>query len=198
MKIIMQQTTEEYILLTALQQGDLKAYEILFKRYYPILCAYATRFVELKDAEEIVQDVLLWLWESRQTQTFEVSLSQYLFRMVHHRSINHLIHHESQLRADTLFYENMKDMLQETDPYQLEELQNNIEKAIKALPPTYREAFLMHRFSNKNYKEIAETLQVSPKTIDYRIQQALKLLRATLKEYLPIIEVLSFYNITYI
>ena len=173
------QTTEERFLLSAMQRGDLKAYGVLFRRYYPMLCAYATKFVELKDAEEIVQDVMLWLWENRETQTFETSLSQYLFKTVYHRAINLIVRHQSQLRADTLFYENMQEMLQDTDFYQLEELQKRIREAVDALPPTYREAFVMHRFDNKSYKEIAEILQVSPKTVDYRIQQALKQLRIT-------------------
>lgn len=181
------QTTEERFLLSAMQRGDLKAYGVLFRRYYPMLCAYATKFVELKDAEEIVQDVMLWLWENRKTQTFETSLSQYLFKTVYHRAINQIVRHQSQLRADTLFYENMQEMLQDTDFYQLEELQKRIREAVDALPPTYREAFVMHRFDNKSYKEIAEILQVSQKTVDYRIQQALKQLRITLKDYLPLI-----------
>ena len=52
------QTTDERFLLSAMQHRDLKAYGVLFRRYYPILCTYATRFVELKDVEEIVQDVM--------------------------------------------------------------------------------------------------------------------------------------------
>lgn len=183
------------LLLSAMQHGDLKAYGVLFRRYYPILCAYATKFVELKDAEEIVQDVMLWLWENRETQTFETSLSQYLFKTVYHRAINQIVRHQSQLRADTLFYENMQEMLQDTDFYQLEELQRRIREAVDALPPAYREAFVMHRFDNKSYKEIAEILQVSPKTVDYRIQQALKQLRITLKDYLPLILLLLPRNI---
>lgn len=189
------QTTEERFLLSAMQHGDLKAYGVLFRRYYPILCAYATKFVELKDAEEIVQDVMLWLWENRETQTFETSLSQYLFKTVYHRAINQIVRYQSQLRADTLFYENMQEMLQDTDFYQLEELQRRIREAVDALPPAYREAFVMHRFDNKSYKEIAEILQVSPKTVDYRIQQALKQLRITLKDYLPLILLLLPRNI---
>ena len=189
------QTTDERFLLSAMQHGDLKAYGVLFRRYYPILCAYATRFVELKDVEEIVQDVMLWLWENRETQTFETSLSQYLFKTVYHRAINVIAHHRSQLRADTFFYENMQEMLQETDYYQLEELKRRIKEAVDALPPIYREAFVMHRFKNKSYKEIAEFLQISPKTVDYRIQQALKQLRITLKDYLPLIMLLFPKNI---
>lgn len=181
------QITEDRFLLTAMQHGDLKAYGVLFKRYYPMLCAYATRFVELNDAEEIVQDVMLWLWESREEQTFDTSLSQYLFKAVYHRALNRIARNQSQLRADTLFYENMQEMLQDTDLYQFEELQKRIREAIDALPATYREAFVMHRFEDKSYKEIAEILQVSPKTVDYRIQQALKQLRIALKDYLPLI-----------
>ena len=189
------QTTEERFLLSAMQHGDLKAYGVLFRRYYPMLCAYATKFVELKDAEEIVQDVMLWLWENRKTQTFETSLSQYLFKTVYHRAINLIVRHQSQLRADTLFYENMQEMLQDTDFYQFEELQKKIKEAVDALPPAYREAFVMHRFENKSYKEMAELLQVSPKTVDYRIQQALRQLRITLKDYLPLILLLFPRNI---
>ena len=189
------QTTEERFLLSAMQHGDLKAYGVLFRRYYPMLCAYSTKFVELKDAEEIVQDVMVWLWENRETQTFETSLSQSLFKTVYHRAINLIVRHRSQLRADTLFYENMQEMLQDTDFYQLEELQKRIREAVDALPPAYREAFVMHRFDNKSYKEIAEVLQVSPKTVDYRIQQALKQLRITLKDYLPLILLLLPRNI---
>ena len=160
-----------------------------------MLCAYATKFVELKDAEEIVQDVMLWLGENRETQTFETSISQYLCKAVYHRAINLIVRHQSQLRADTLFYENMQEMLQDTDFYQFEELQKRIKEAVDALPPAYREAFVMHRFDNKSYKEIAEVLQVSPKTVDYRIQQALKQLRITLKDYLPLILLLLPKNI---
>lgn len=186
------QTTEERFLHSAMQNGDLKAYGVLFRRYYPMLCAYATRFVELKDAEEIVQDVMLWLWETRETQNFDTSLSQYLFKTVYHRSINRITHHQSRRRADTLFYENMQEMLQDTDYYQFEELQSKIREAIDALPPAYREAFVMHRFDNKSYKEIAELLHVSPKTVDYRIQQSLKQLRVALKDYLPLMLLLGF------
>ena len=106
-----------------------------------------------------------------------------------------IAHHQSCIKADTFFYENMQEMLQETDFYQLEELKRRIKEVVDALPPIYREAFVMHRFKNKSYKEIAEFLQISPKTVDYRIQQALKQLRITLKDYLPQIMLLFPKNI---
>ena len=179
-------------LLSAVQRGDQKAFDTLFRRYYPILCAYGHRFVELEDAEEIVEDSLLWIWENRETLVIESSLNSYLFKMVYRRALNKLAHIDATQRADTRFYEEMQEMLQDTDYYQIEELAKRIEDAVAALPESYREAFVMHRFRDMSYKEIAETLGVSPKTIDYRIQQALKQLRMDLKDYLPLLLPLLF------
>ena len=179
-------------LLSAVQRGDQKAFDTLFRRYYPMLCAYGHRFVELEDAEEIVEDSLLWIWENRETLVIESSLNSYLFKMVYRRALNKLAHIDATQRADTRFYEEMQEMLQDTDYYQVEELTRRIEGAVAALPESYREAFVMHRFRDMSYKEIAETLGVSPKTIDYRIQQALKQLRTDLKDYLPLLLPLLF------
>lgn len=179
-------------LLSAVQRGDQKAFDTLFRRYYPMLCAYGHRFVELEDAEEIVEDSLLWIWENRETLVIESSLNSYLFKMVYRRALNKLAHIDATQRADTRFYEEMQEMLQDTDYYQIEELTRRIEGAVAALPESYREAFVMHRFRDMSYKEIAETLGVSPKTIDYRIQQALKQLRTDLKDYLPLLLPLLF------
>ena len=179
-------------LLSAVQRGDQKAFDTLFRRYYPMLCAYGHRFVELEDAEEIVEDSLLWIWENRETLVIESSLNSYLFKMVYRRALNKLAHIDATQRADTRFYEEMQEMLQDTDYYQIEELTKRIEDAVAALPESYREAFVMHRFRDMSYKEIAETLGVSPKTIDYRIQQALKQLRTDLKDYLPLLLPLLF------
>ena len=179
-------------LLSAVQRGDQKAFDTLFRRYYPMLCAYGHRFVELEDAEEIVEDSLLWIWENRETLVIESSLNSYLFKMVYRRALNKLAHIDATQRADTRFYEEMQEMLQDTDYYQIEELAKRIEDAVAALPESYREAFVMHRFRDMCYKEIAETLGVSPKTIDYRIQQALKQLRVDLKDYLPLLLPLLF------
>ena len=174
-------------LLSAVQHGDQKAFDTLFRRYYPMLCAYGHRFVELEDAEEIVEDSLLWIWENRENLFIETSLSSYLFKMIYRKALNKLAHIDATQRADTRFYEEMQEMLQDTDLYQVEELTQRIKDAIATLPESYREAFVMHRFRDMSYKEIAEILGVSPKTVDYRIQQALKQLRVDLKDYLPLL-----------
>lgn len=178
---------EDTFLLQHMQQGDKKAFDTLFRKYYPMLCAYAHRFVELEDAEEIVQDTLLWLWENKKTLIIKTSLSAYLFKMIHHRALNRLAQQDAINRANTLFYEKMQEMLQDTDYYQIEELTRRIKDAVNLLPPSYRDAFVMHRFHDMSYKEIAAILNVSTKTVDYRIQQALKQLKIELKDYLPLL-----------
>ena len=174
-------------LLTAMQNGDRSAFDMLFQKYYSVLCAYCYRFVRLEDAEEIIQDVMLWLWENRERPIIEYSLKQYLFKAVYHRCMTRIVQNEVKQRADTAYHERMSAMLQDVDIYQINELSRHIQKAINELPPAYKEAFIMHRFRNLSYKEAAELLNVSPKTVDYRIQQALKILRVKLKDYLPLI-----------
>ena len=109
--------SENDFLLSAVRHGDQKAFDTLFRKYYPMLCAYGHRVVDLEDAEEIVEDSLLWIWENRETLVIESSLSSYLFKMVYRRALNKLAHIDATQRADTRFYEEMQEMLQDTDYY---------------------------------------------------------------------------------
>ena len=69
----------------------------------------------------------------------------------------------------------------------MNELSERLHEAIRQLPDSYREAFLMHRFKDMTYKEIADELGVSVQTVNYRISQALKILCVELKDYLPLL-----------
>lgn len=174
-------------LLDALRGGEQKAFEHLFRRYYPMLCAYAQRFVELEDAEEVVQEIMLQIWENRRELNIQVSVSQYLFKMTYHQALKLIARKEVAARAETCFHSRYQELPEHIDYYQIKELTQRIEEAINELPESYRTAFILHRFKGQSYKEIAERMNVSPKTIDYRIQQALKLLRVRLKDYLPLV-----------
>ena len=115
------------------------------------------------------------------------SLSSYLFAIVHHRALNRINQKEVKSRVENYFCEEMQSLIEDTNFYHIEELTRRIQEAVAALPESYREAFVMHRFKDMTYKEIADLLGVSPKTVDYRIQQALKQLRVDLKDYLPLL-----------
>lgn len=178
---------EDMALLKAFQNGEQKAFDSLFRKYYPMLCAYAHRFVNLEDAEEIVQEIMVWMWENRSNLVVDYSLSQYLFKMTYNRTLNLITRKEVVSRAEQMFYTKYQQMPQDINYYQVTELAKRIQDAVASLPESYRTAFVMHRFKDMSYKDIAEIMNVSPKTVDYRIQQALKLLRGSLKDYLPVI-----------
>ena len=161
---------EDMALLSSLRKGEQQAFDSLFRKYYPMLCAYARRFVELEDAEEIVQEIMLWIWEKHSELIIESSLSQYLFKMTYHRALNLIAKKEIINRAEAVFYTKNQEMPEDVNYYQIKELTKRIEKAIAALPESYQTAFIMHRFKGMSYKDIAVTYNVSPKTIDYRIQ----------------------------
>lgn len=178
---------EDTSLLSAIKYGDEKAFDVLFRKYYSMLCAYGHKFVELEEAEECVQDAFLWLWENREVMVVQSSLSSYLFAIVHHRALNRINQKEVKSRGENYFCEEMQSLIEDPHFYHIEELTRRIQEAVAALPESYREAFVMHRFKDMTYKEIADLLGVSPKTVDYRIQQALKQLRVDLKDYLPLL-----------
>lgn len=183
----MSQSTEDERLFESLQQGNKKAFNTFFLRYYPMLCAYATSFVGVNDAEEIIQDMMVGIWERRKELTIETSLNSYLFRAVKNKCINHLEMNHLHEQVHLLIAGSRRLQFEDPDFYVVEELTQKIEEALKKLPETYREAFVLNRIEGKTYNEIATTVGVSSKTIDYRIQQALKNLRMELKDFLPLL-----------
>lgn len=179
---------EDGELVRRLKDGNHKAFETLFIRYYAQVCAYAARFVSIEDAEDIADDVMEWLWVKREVLDIQTSFRQYIYSMIYHRTCK--VAKRNRLAKSTADYMEeyrRRHELDESDFVDAEELKERIKKAIDALPETYRTAFLLHRFDGKTYKEIAEIFSLSPKTIDYRIQQALKQLRKELGDYLPAI-----------
>lgn len=176
------------MLLDRLRSGDTRAFDALFRRYYPLLCAYGNRFVSLESAEEIAQDVMLWLWEHHEDEVVRFSLVKYMLKAVYQRALNRIEQEQVKLHADTRFYQDLvEDTLEEADLCAVNELSERLHEAIRQLPDSYREAFLMHRFKDMTYKEIADELGVSVQTVNYRISQALKILCVELKDYLPLL-----------
>lgn len=175
------------VLLKRLEQGDIAAYESIFTRYYGTLCAYTHLFVRGGETgENIVQDVMLWLWENRETLRITDSLSAYLFSAVRNRCLKQLNHETVERRVLGHLRERLHEQFESPDFYVVEELQEKIRTAVESLPESYRKAFELNRFHHRTYEEIAAMLDISPKTVDYRIRQSLKILRVRLKDFLPL------------
>mgnify|MGYP000187642874 FL=1 len=128
-------------LFQEIQRGDEKAFDVLFLKYYPSLCAYAQRFVEYDDGQEIVQDVMVWLWENREMHTFEISPKSYLFKAVKNRCLTLISRNEIKQKIINTLYDNQQLEYEDPDFYIVEELSRKIEEALQRLPDSYREAF---------------------------------------------------------
>jgi len=185
-------TRSDNILYRNLKEGDKTAFDAIFNKFYPALCAYAARYVRLEDAENVVQDVMLWLWEHRGEAEITGALDAYLFRAVKNRALTLINRGAIREKVFNAIEKSMHDRFDAPDFYTVNDLTARLEDALAQLPPTYREAFELHRFHDKSYKEIADALGVSPKTVDYRIQQALKRLRVVLKDFLPIMNFILY------
>lgn len=179
--------TEDFNLYHDIREGSRDAFNTLFLKYYPMLCSYASQYVTRENAEEIVQDTMLWFWENKDNCVIETSVSQYLFRSVRNRCLTLISRDKMRSRINEKLFNDQLNRFEDPQFYNIEELIVNFEKALEELPESYRIAFQMNRFEEKTYKTIAEELNISPKTVDYRIQQALKILRVKLKDYLPIV-----------
>lgn len=174
-------------ILNLLQNGDRDAYKQLFLKYYSPLCEYASQYISDEDSEELVQDLMLFIWETRKMLIIGTSLKSYLFISTKHRCLNAIkkqLYHE---RIHNHIYEKIKDQFEDPDYYFINELTEHINKAIKELPDTYRDTFALSRFGELTNTQIAG---VSVKTVEYRISQALKILRVRLKDYLPLLSFL--------
>lgn len=178
---------DDVSLVVSLQKGDENAYRQLFVKYYSPLCEYASQYISDDDSEELVQELMLFIWEARENLVIETSLKSYLFISTKHRCLNAIRKNQYHERIHNQIYEKIKDQFEDPDYYFVNELTENIRKAIENLPDTYRETFILSRFGERTNMQIAERLGISIKTVEYRISQALKILRHRLKDYLPLL-----------
>lgn len=178
---------EDIHLVMRLQRGDMEAYKQMFIKYYSSLCEYASQYILDTEAEEIIQDLMLFLWEKRESIVISQSLRSYLFISVKHRCLNSIKKNQYHEQVHSKIYEKLKEQFEDPDYYLINELTENITKAIEDLPEKYRETFKLSRFGEQTNAQIAEMLGVSVKTVEYRMTQSLKILRVKLKDYLPLL-----------
>lgn len=184
---------DENILINRLREGDQTAFELIFRFYYPGLVVFASQITLDKDeATEIVQDFFVRLWEDRSSIKESQSLKGYFFASVKNRSLNFL--KRAEVHSNTI--EHLKKLtenspLYEPDVFVESELQQKIKEAIEKLPARCGEIFVMSRFHGLSNDEIATNLNISKRTVETQISNALKVLRVELKEYAGILLLLG-------
>ncbi len=164
-------------------------FEKLFKTHYSRLCSYANLFLNDPDAaEDVVQEVFFKLWKNHDDLVINTTIKSYLFRSVRNGCMN-VIDHISVREAYKIVNENdIKDsegnLIDETI---VSELEQRIKETIDLLPPERRKIFILSRFDGLKYREIADQLNISVKTVENQMYQALRFLREKLVDYLPLI-----------
>ncbi len=174
---------------------DDAAFEQLFKAHFKALHAYASVMLHHDShAEEIVQSMFLKLWEKREILSIQTSLKAYLYKCVYNDCLNYLRHKKIELKYQDHAVFTMNDQAGRTsDKLELDELQGRLKEALNDLPEQCRTIFQMSRFEELKYREIADQLGLSVKTIENQMGKALKILRLKLVDFLPAI-LLIFYR----
>lgn len=169
--------------------ADIAGFEQLFKSNYPKLCAYANLFLNDPDAaEDVVQEVFFKLWKNREELEIQTTLKSYLFRAVRNGCMNLIEHIQVRDSYKILNEEDLKDAESRyIDEAIVSELEQRIRESIEKLPTERRKIFIMSRFDGLKYREIADQLGISVKTVENQMYQALKYLRDNLADYLPLL-----------
>ncbi|NOS90506.1 MAG: RNA polymerase sigma-70 factor [Cyclobacteriaceae bacterium] len=182
-------TDSDLIYDTELVQGNELAFEKIFKIYYKPLCHYAYSFLnDGAEAEEVVQNTFVKIWERRSNIQVQTSVKAYLYSMVRNSCLN-VIKHEKVKKE----FAKDHQYVSETSRPVVEEkmisndLESKIYEAMRALPEQCRLVFQLSRFEELKYQEIAEQLEISVKTVENQMGKALKTMRLHLKEYLVLV-----------
>ncbi|NGF56352.1 RNA polymerase sigma-70 factor [Parapedobacter sp. SGR-10] len=185
----------EHELLLALKHGDDRAFAEVYERYWEPLFKQALSMTHDEDmAKDIVQDSFVCLWEKISHTEITKSLRSYLFIAVRSRVLNQFAHGKVQAKYLESLASYLTEGENQTDlPLQEKVLQEQIDRQIASLPERMRTIFEMSRKEYMSYKEIADELYLSDKTVKKQISRALKILRVKLDFLLSLTIVLFFF-----
>ena len=165
--------------------GDQSALRLIFDEYYEPSCAAIHRYIRDRNlVEDLAQNVFIRLWEKRSTIEISSSLGAYIRRMAINEALGYLRKNKNiHIEEITPITPHKTEATTEAQ-YLQTELQSEITNAINQLPPKCRTIFQLSRFEELTYKEIAEKLDISVKTVENQMGKALRVLRERMKGYL--------------
>lgn len=175
-------TLSDAQLIELLKAGDHRSFTEIYNRYHALLYIYAyKKLQDQESAKDIIQEIYVQLWNSRNELTIQTTLSGYLYKAVLNRILNVFRHATITKEYISSFKDIIGNAPAQTD-YRIRErdLKELIEKEINNLPDKMREVFQLRRQEYLSNKEIAERLNISEHTVHTQIKRALKILREKL------------------
>ncbi|MDX1938898.1 MAG: sigma-70 family RNA polymerase sigma factor [Saprospiraceae bacterium] len=170
-------------LVILLREGNLRAYEVIYQRYWYKLYLWASHQIGAQDAEELVQEVFLSLWNRRaeiEIKRLDLYLAVSIKNQVYSFFKSQLNYRKYQ---EYLVFKELEQAPDGNQILNFKELTLAIEEALNRLPEKSAEVFRRSRYENQPIKEIAKQLNLSEKAVEYHLTKSLKYLKNTLKPY---------------
>ncbi len=175
----MDRSHSDLYLFEKVKSGDQKSFDLLFQKYYNSLCNYAYLYLkENAQTQELVADVYLKIWNNRQRIEIRTNLKSYFLRSTHNAVISYL----RKSRLKTVSLEHSSEIIEEFEasPETLlinKEICSLFGEMIADLPKQAGLVFRLHKVDGLTYKQIAEVLKLSLKTVENHMGRALKMMR---------------------
>lgn len=173
----------ELQLVKKLAEGDFNAFDALFKFYHKKLYHFALSLLKnSEDAEDVVQEVFVRIWENRDNIKIRHSFKSFLFTIAYNIIVNQLRKRMADVRFREKLEKNIQtDLTREADHLVYMELDNRFRTVLSQLPPQRKRIYKMHRDLKMTYKEIGQKLNISPNTVRNQFSEALKFLQEQMK-----------------
>lgn len=169
------------------EQSNQKAFEDLYRLFFPRLYNFAMLYVHKKEAaEEIVNDVMVKIWEKRDTINTIENLETYLFVAVRNHCLNYLqkySHYHVTIEPES----GLAEVISINDPakdLEWKEINLKLHLAIEQLPDQCRTVFKLIKEEGFKYKQVAEILNLSPRTVETQLFRAIKKLDAVVNIFI--------------
>lgn len=159
---------------------DIATFRKYYDLYYDQLCHFLNFYTQdITIIEDVLQEVYLKLWENRDEIEIQY-IKTYLFHAAKNRVLNHLRDEQNRHYLLENWFNQQKQEKQGKECYDIEQFTTLLYKAIDQLPEKCREIFILSRKEKLTYKQIAEKLNISVKTVEAQMGIALKRIRETL------------------
>ena len=180
---------EELTLIKDLKKGDIKAFDKLYHLYKKRTFFFVKRMVKLtEEAEGIVQEVFMKLWEGRSELKDDTTINAWLFRIAYNLSIDKLRKLTcSKEYLDYLKYYSKDENLDTEKVVNFNLLQEKLDEIVATLPEQRKIIFQLSRKEGLSNKEIAEKLNISINTVENQLVSSLKLIRKSLSNFRSIL-----------
>jgi RNA polymerase sigma-70 factor (ECF subfamily) len=168
-----------------IQKGDLKSFRLAFDELYPDLCTNTNRIIyDFEVCRDLIQDIFIKIWDKRESLSNVTDFKSYVYKIAKNRALNYLQAKHLRDNYSALLFKTETEVYDQQKEIEAEELAKMIDLGIDNLPEMTQIIFRLNKIELKKQSEIAETLGVSIKTIEWHIANARREIKKIIKNYI--------------